>query len=133
MKQESKYSIVTVPHVERPKSLEVEITGIPKWKQSVYELVAQLVKIRLNQRLTQQELADKINVKQSVVARFEGLGRIPTIEFLYKVAEGLGVEMLISARVGLNAGLAKESKVHSVRAKKASGMHHPQEGHKLHK
>ena len=91
--------IKTVSHNERPTSLEVEITGIPQWKQDVYNLVAELTKYRLRSKITQKELAERLKVSQSVIARFEKLGRYPTIEFLYKVAAGLGMQIEISTRV----------------------------------
>lgn len=61
--------------------------------------MAELTKSRLRNKITQKELAERLNVKQSVIARFEKLGRYPTIEFLYKVAAGLGMQIEISARV----------------------------------
>jgi len=99
MKKKEDNGIVTVPHKERPASLEVEITGIPKWKQDVFNLVAELTKYRLRNKITQKQLADRLHVKQSVIARFEKLGRFPTIEFLCKVADGLGIEFDISLKV----------------------------------
>lgn len=99
MEKKENIGIVVVPHKERPDSLEVQITGIPPWKQDIYKLVAELTKYRLSNMITQQELADRLHVSQSVIARFEKLGRYPTIEFLYKVADGLGITIDISARV----------------------------------
>ncbi|GAB1468560.1 hypothetical protein MASR2M64_12930 [Candidatus Cloacimonadota bacterium] len=90
--------IKTVPHKERPASLEVKIAEIPKWKQDVFNLVAELTKYRLRNKITQQKLADRLQVKQSVIARFEKLGRYPTVEFLYKIADGLGMQLDISVR-----------------------------------
>ncbi len=87
--------IMVVPHKDRPASLEAQISGIPQWKKDVYNLVAQLTQYRLRNKMTQKELADKLKVSQSVIARFEKLGRYPTIEFLYKVAEGLGISINI--------------------------------------
>lgn len=99
MKKKENTGIIVVPHKERPTNLEVEIIGIPQWKQDVFNLVAELTKYRLRNKITQQELANRLRVNQSVVARFEKLGRYPTIEFLYKVAEGLGIKIDISTNV----------------------------------
>lgn len=90
--------IMVVPHKERPASLEVQITGISQWKQDVFNLVAELTKYRLRNKITQQELANRLKVNQSVIARFERLGRYPTIEFLYKVAAGLGIQFDLSLK-----------------------------------
>jgi len=88
--------IIVVPHKDRPASLEAQITGIPQWKKDVFNLVAQLTQYRLKNKMTQEQLAEKLHVSQPVIARFEKLGRYPTIEFLYKVAEGLGLKIDIS-------------------------------------
>ena len=98
MKKKEFGGIVTVPYKERPDAIEVEICGIPQWKQDVFQLVAELTKYRLRNKITQRELAEKLNVKQSVIARFENHGRYPTVEFLYKIAEGLGIGLGISIK-----------------------------------
>ena len=41
--------------------------------------------------MSQAELAEKIGTTQSVITRFERMGRVPTLEFIYRVAKGLGV------------------------------------------
>ncbi|MDD2582702.1 MAG: helix-turn-helix transcriptional regulator [Desulfuromonadaceae bacterium] len=65
-----------------------------KWEQNVYQIVSDLTVYRLKQRISQAELAQRINTSQSVITRFERLGRIPTLEFIYRVADGLGVRLL---------------------------------------
>lgn len=102
--------IITSPHKVRPNAKEVEIFGIPQWKQDVFNLVAELIASRLKQKITQKELAERMNVNQSVVARFERLGRIPTIEFLYKIADGLGMQIDISTRSAKASTVLKAAK-----------------------
>jgi transcriptional regulator with XRE-family HTH domain len=63
------------------------------WQKNVYEIVADLAVYRVKQRVSQAELARRMHTSQSVITRFERMGRIPTIEFIYKVAEGLGVKL----------------------------------------
>ncbi|MCD8478847.1 MAG: helix-turn-helix transcriptional regulator [Candidatus Cloacimonetes bacterium] len=63
------------------------------WQKNVYSIVADLAVYRIKQRVSQAELAKRMGTSQSVITRFERMGRIPTIEFLYKVAEALGVEL----------------------------------------
>lgn len=63
------------------------------WQINVYGIVADLTVCRIKQRMTQAELARRMHTSQSVITRFERMGRIPTIEFIYKVAEALGVEL----------------------------------------
>jgi len=63
------------------------------WQKNVYSIVADLDVYRIKQRMSQAELAKRMDTSQSVITRFERMGRIPTIEFIYKVAEALGVEL----------------------------------------
>ncbi|MDY0150782.1 MAG: helix-turn-helix transcriptional regulator [Candidatus Cloacimonas sp.] len=113
MEKKENTAVITVPHIERPASLELKISGIPPWKQDVFNLVAELTKYRLRNKITQQELANRLQVKQSVIARFEKLGRFPTIEFLYKVAAGLGMQIDISIR-GLEAVITEMKPIEKI-------------------
>jgi len=55
------------------------------------ELIQEVINERLYQKLSQKQLAGKIGTKQSVVSRFENLGRSPSLKWLVRLAEGLGV------------------------------------------
>ncbi|MHA2023052.1 MAG: helix-turn-helix domain-containing protein [Candidatus Thorarchaeota archaeon] len=55
------------------------------------ELTREVINERLYQRLSQKQLARKIGTKQSVVSRFENFGRSPSLKWLVRLAEGLGV------------------------------------------
>lgn len=83
--------IPTTPSEE--DELDLPKPDIAQWQQNVYELIADLKVCRLHQRVSQAELAKRMHTSQSVITRFERMGRIPTIEFIYKVAEALGVEL----------------------------------------
>ena len=56
-----------------------------------------IVAIRQTQGLTQKELADIINTKQTSISRLEkgNLNKFPTIEFLNRVANGLNKKLVI--------------------------------------
>ncbi len=54
-----------------------------------------LMEARIKHKLTQKQLADKIGIAQSALARFES-GRIdPRLSFLKKVASGLGLTLSV--------------------------------------
>lgn len=60
-----------------------------------FEIIKALIRARAHKNLTQKELADKIGVEQSALARFES-GRInPTLSFLKKVTHGLGLQLMV--------------------------------------
>lgn len=54
------------------------------------ELVLEIINERLLQNLSQKQLATKIGTRQSVISRFENLGRSPSIKWLIQLAKGLG-------------------------------------------
>ena len=60
-----------------------------------YEIIKQVIKARAEQRLTQKDLADRIGVKQSNISRFESGNYNPSLDFLKKIANGLGKEIHI--------------------------------------
>lgn len=79
-------------NIEKAKNTD-QPTIVPVWKENIKQAVSRIVAHRKTMGITQQALADKIGVKQSVIGRFERMGRMPTLEFLYKVAEGLNMQI----------------------------------------
>ena len=63
-----------------------------------YEIIKQVIKARSEQQLTQKELADRIGIKQSNISRFESGNYNPSLDFLKKIADGLGKEIYIEFR-----------------------------------
>ena len=64
-----------------------------QWKRDVISIVEELKEYRIKANITQSELAERIDTTQSLIARFKRLGRMPTVEFIYRVAGGLKVEL----------------------------------------
>ncbi|MHB1134033.1 MAG: helix-turn-helix domain-containing protein [Chloroflexota bacterium] len=56
-----------------------------------------LLGARLGAGLTQKRLAERAGMKQSVVARLEAGGRVPTLETMQRLAAALGVDFVITA------------------------------------
>ncbi|MCD7738371.1 MAG: helix-turn-helix transcriptional regulator [Lachnospiraceae bacterium] len=65
-----------------------------------YEVISQIIKVRDEQGITQQELAERTGIKQSNISRFEGGNYNPSLEFLARIARGLGMELHIELRPG---------------------------------
>ena len=61
-----------------------------------YDIKREIIKLRIEQGLSQQELAEKINTKQSAISRLESGDYNPSLEFLTKIANALGKELHIS-------------------------------------
>lgn len=55
-----------------------------------YELTRELIKARLSKKLTQEQLASKVGVKQEYIARLESGSANPTIDTVSRVAGVLG-------------------------------------------
>lgn len=64
-----------------------------------FELIQLIIERRLEQGLTQAELAKRIGTKQSAISRLERGTYNPTVAFLHKLAEALGTKLHISFSV----------------------------------
>ncbi|MES2059619.1 MAG: helix-turn-helix transcriptional regulator [Patescibacteria group bacterium] len=59
------------------------------------EIFKALIRARIEKKLTQKQLATKIGVAQSALARFENGNTNPTLSFLKKVTTGLGLKLMV--------------------------------------
>ncbi len=60
-----------------------------------FKIHSALVKARIEKKLTQKQLASKLGIAQSALARFESGRTNPTLSFLQKVASGLGLRLTV--------------------------------------
>lgn len=60
-----------------------------------YEFLDKLIALRLKNKLTQKELAEKIATKQSAISRFEKGLINPTVAFLSKLAQVFNKKLVI--------------------------------------
>ena len=58
-------------------------------------VIAQYIKCRKEKKMTQGEVADILGTKRPNITRFENGTYNPTLDFLVKVAEGMGMELEI--------------------------------------
>ena len=63
-----------------------------------YQIVSQLIKARIEQNITQEELAKRIGTRQGNISRLEKGNSNPSLQFLKKAARAPGKELLISFR-----------------------------------
>jgi len=63
-----------------------------------FDIITLLIKKRIENGLTQAELAERIGTKQSAVSRLESGFYNPTLGFLQKVARGLDTNISVSLR-----------------------------------
>ena len=60
-----------------------------------YEVISQIIEARKELNMTQEELAKRIGTQKSNISRLESGNYNPTLDFLIKVAQGLGKELKI--------------------------------------
>lgn len=60
-----------------------------------YEAISVVIKARLENGLTQKELARRIKTKQANISRFESGKVTPSIPFLQKIARALNMQLEI--------------------------------------
>ena len=60
-----------------------------------YQLIEKIIKLRKENKLTQADLADRINDRQANIARLENGNSNPSLEKLLKIAKGLNAELKI--------------------------------------
>ena len=61
-----------------------------------YSIISQVIQKRLEKKMSQKQLAEKIGTKQSAIARLEGGNTKPSVAFLEKVSKALGSKLQIS-------------------------------------
>jgi ribosome-binding protein aMBF1 (putative translation factor) len=61
-----------------------------------FELASAVISARDNAGITQEELAERMNAKQSLIARLESGTQNTTIKTLHRIAEATGTHLKIS-------------------------------------
>ena len=79
-----------------------EFANAVKEIEPQYELISQIIEARIEQKITQVELALRMNTKQSNISRLESGEYNPTINFLKKIAESLSMELHVSLKPKLH-------------------------------
>ena len=63
-----------------------------------FQIAALIIKMRLQKKITQRELAKQIGTKQSAISRFESGTYNPSVDFLYRIVEALDARIQMSIR-----------------------------------
>lgn len=63
-----------------------------------YEVIEAVIAARIEKKMTQAELAERANTKQSNISRFESGNYNPSVEFLQKLAGALNKRLEITLR-----------------------------------
>ena len=60
-----------------------------------YQLIEKIIELRKEKKLTQSDLAKRINDRQANIARLENGNANPSLEKILKIAKGLDAELKI--------------------------------------
>jgi len=63
-----------------------------------YEIIDAVIAARIEKQMTQADLAERADTKQSNISRFESGNYNPSVEFLQKIAGALGKQLEITLR-----------------------------------
>lgn len=77
------------------QDLETSFSSIPTEDKFIIDTMAELYAERIRSKVSQQELAERIGMKQPQVAKLERLESVPTLKTLNRYAEGLGLKLKI--------------------------------------
>lgn len=64
--------------------------------ETEFQIASQMIRARIKRKMTQEELAKKINTGQAVISRLEGMNGKPSISLLERIARALGTKLQIT-------------------------------------
>ncbi|NVY95875.1 helix-turn-helix transcriptional regulator [Lactobacillus sp. DCY120] len=76
-------------------NLETSFSSIPVDEKFIIDTMAKLYAERIKKNISQQELAERIGMKQPQLAKLELLESIPTLKTLNRYAKGVGMKLNI--------------------------------------
>lgn len=70
------------------------------WEESSpkYQLSRQIIKKRLEKKMSQQDLAKKAHTTQAIVSRLENSTLNPSLELIERISTGLGSNLILSIK-----------------------------------
>ena len=83
------------------EDLEKELLSDPKVKKEYdrlaprYAVISELIAARLKKGLTQKDVAEKLDTKQSAIARLESGNVNPSLQILQKIAQVMGYKLSV--------------------------------------
>ena len=63
-----------------------------------YDLITQIINARIEQQMTQEDMAKKMGTQKSNISRLESGNYNPSLDFLIRVAQSLNKEIVISLK-----------------------------------
>lgn len=64
-----------------------------------FQIARSIIKARVDQGLSQAQLASKLNTRQSVISRVENARTVPSLSFLKRLAKVLGASLQVQFKI----------------------------------
>lgn len=71
---------------------QIELEGI------LVDIASNIINYRIDNGLTQKELADRLSISQAMVSKIEGGDYNPSVEFLFNISKKLGFDLVIELK-----------------------------------
>lgn len=92
---------------QRPKTisfeqLKKELLSNPKVKEAYdaldaeYQIASQIIKARIKQKISQEDLAIKSGIARTFISRVEGMNAQPSISLLRRISQALNIKINIT-------------------------------------
>lgn len=91
----SKMKFVDSSRLAKTLLADPEVRRLYDDMEAEYQVISEVIGKRLEKKMSQKQLADKMGTKQSAISRLESGSSNPSINFLSKVAKALGGELQI--------------------------------------
>ncbi len=86
---------VSFDNIKNDLMLDEEFREEYEKLQPRYEIISQIIEARKEKNMTQSDLAKKLGTQKSNISRLESGNYNPSLDFLIKVAHGLGKDLKI--------------------------------------
>lgn len=86
--------------IEFFNDLDEEMKNHIELQSILVDIASNIINYRVDNGLTQKELADMLNISQAMVSKVESGDYNPSVEFLFNISKKLGFNLVIELRSG---------------------------------
>lgn len=87
---------MTLKEYKKEKMKDPEFAKAYKDVQPEINVIRAIIDARISQNMSQKDLAEKTGIAQSEISRIEGGIRNPSIKLLQRLADGMGMDLVVS-------------------------------------
>lgn len=78
--------------VNEESRIRMELEGL------LVDIASEIINYRVENNITQRELADRLEISQAMVSKLESGEYNPSVEFLFNISKKLGLELVVELR-----------------------------------